>query len=80
MAAGAFPPRRASAPVAIPDTGNPDATLEQLTTELRNYVVRTRSVPKNFEEFAAKSSLRFPPPPEGKKYTLKGQAVVVQKK
>jgi len=65
--------------VTIPDTGNPDATLEQLTTELRNYVVRTRSVPKNFQEFAAKSNLRFPPPPAGKKYAIKGQAVVLQK-
>jgi len=69
----------APTPVAISDTGNPDAALEHLTTELRSYVVRTRSVPKNFEEFAAKSNLRFPPPPAGKKYAIKGQAVVLQK-
>ena len=61
----------------IVDKGDVNATLGQLTQALRDYVVRTRSVPGNFEEFAAKSSVQFPPPPDGKKYAIKGQAVVL---
>src|ERR1035441_584363 len=37
------------------DAGNIEATLTQLTSELRNYVVHTRSVPRNFEDFIARS-------------------------
>jgi len=47
---------------------------------LRRYVVRTRTVPRNFEDFAAKSSLQAPPPPAGKKYAIQGQAVIVVKR
>jgi len=67
-------------PVAlIPDTGDVNATLQQLTLALRDYVVRTRTVPKNFDEFAAKSQARFPLPPAGKKYAIEGQKVVLVK-
>jgi hypothetical protein len=51
--------------------------LRQLTQALRDYVVRTRSVPKDFEEFATNSSVRFPPPPAGKKYAIRQQEVVL---
>jgi len=64
----------------IADTGAIDATLQQLTRELRDYVLRTRSVPKNFDEFAAKSQVQFPAPPAGKKYAIEGQVVVLVKK
>ena len=67
------------AATTIPDSGDPNATLQQLTQALRDYVVRTRSVPKNFEEFAAKSQVSFPAPPAGKKYAIQGQAVVLVK-
>jgi len=56
------------------------ATLQQLSLELRRYVVSTRSVPKNFEDFAAKSHLQIPPPPAGKKYIIQGHAVVLAKR
>ena len=69
-----------SPPVVVADTGNVDATLDQLTLELRRYVLRTRNVPRNFEEFAAKSALQAPPAPAGKKYAIKGQAVVLVKR
>ena len=72
-------PAADTAPV-IADTGDVNATLQQLSTELRNYVVRTRSVPKNFDEFAAKSNLQFPPAPTGKKYAISGQAIVLVKR
>jgi hypothetical protein len=61
----------------IPDTGDVNATLQQLTLALRDYVVRTRSVPKNFDDFAAKSQARFPLPPAGKKYAIQGQKVAL---
>ncbi len=64
----------------ISDTGDVNAVLQQLTRELRDYVVRTRTVPKNFEEFATKSQVQFPAPPSGKKYAIEGQAVVLEKR
>src|SRR5947209_18626349 len=51
----------------VPAGTDTDATLHQLSVELRRYVVRTRSVPRNFDEFAAKSHVQFPPAPAGKK-------------
>jgi hypothetical protein len=62
------------------DAAEADTALQQLTRELRTYVVRTRTVPRNFEEFAAKSQLQAPPPPVGKKYAIRGQAVVLVKR
>jgi len=76
------PVRLSEAPApatVIPDTGDVNATLKQLTLALRDYVVRTRSIPKNFDDFAAKSQTRFPPPPAGKKYAIQGQEVVLVK-
>ena len=68
------------ATTVISETGNIDATLAQLTSELRKYVLRTRSVPKNFEEFIAKSGLQAPSPPPGKKYAIQNRAVVLAKR
>src|SRR2546423_13247556 len=56
--------------VVIPDTGDVNATLGQLSLELRKYVVRTRTVPKTFQEFLAKSNVQPPPAPAGKKYAI----------
>jgi hypothetical protein len=71
-----------AAPVAdaVADTGDVKATLDSLSQELRKYVVRTRSVPKDFEEFAARSHLQAPPAPAGKKYAIQNQAVVLVKR
>ena len=65
--------------VVIPDSGDVNATLNQLSLELRKYVVGTRSVPKDFKEFVAKSHVQAPPPPAGKKYAIQNQAVVLVK-
>ncbi len=64
----------------IPDTGDVNATLQQLTQALRDYVVRTHTVPKNFEEFASKSQVQFPAPPAGQNYAISGQTVVLVKR
>src|SRR5947209_13161814 len=72
---GPMPPAPAST-VVVSD-GGINATLEQLSLELRKYVVRTRSVPRTYEEFIAKSHVHAPPPPEGKKYVIENQAIVL---
>jgi len=72
-------PDTASNAVVI-DAADVDTALQQLSRELRTYVVRTRTVPRNFEEFATKSQLQVPPPPAGKKYAIRGQAVVLVKR
>ncbi len=66
--------------VVIADSGDIQATLQQLTQELRDYVVRTHSVPKSFEEFATRAQVTFPAAPVGKKYVIQGQAVTVVKR
>ena len=85
--ASAPPSPRGQGPMAasptttvVSDTGNIDATLSQLTSELRKYVVHTRSVPKNFEEFIAKSGVQAPSPPPGKKYAIQKRVVVLVKR
>jgi hypothetical protein len=77
---GYAPAPDAGPPVVVADTGDVNATLARLTTELRRYVVSSRSVPKTFEEFATKARLEFPPAPAGKQYKISGQAVVLAKK
>jgi len=69
-----------NAAIVIADSGDLNVTLQKLTGELRDYVVRMRSVPKNFDEFASKGQITFPPPPAGQKYAIQGQGVVVVKK
>ncbi len=64
----------------VSDAGNIDAILSQLTSELRTYVLHTRSVPRNFEEFIAKSGVQAPSPPPGKKYAIQKKAVVLVKR
>jgi hypothetical protein len=66
-------------PSTIADNADTNVILQQLTQALRDYVVRTRTVPKNFEEFALKSNARFPAAPAGKKYAIQGQEVVLVK-
>jgi hypothetical protein len=78
---GSNAPGTPGAPAAgVADSGDISATLSQLSLELRKYVVRTRSVPKNFEEFVAKSQVQVPAPPPGKKYAIQDQEVVLVKR
>jgi len=64
----------------IQGTNDVNTTLQQLTAALRDHVVSTHSVPKNFEEFASKSQAQFPQPPVGQKYAIKGQQVILEKR
>jgi hypothetical protein len=74
-----FPANAPTGAVVVPQSDDPQATLRQLSLELRRYVVRTHKVPRNFDDFAANSNVQFPPPPPGKKYAIEGQAVVLTK-
>jgi predicted small lipoprotein YifL len=62
-----------SAPaVASPGQTNVTATpdLKQMTKDVHIWMANRRRIPKDFEEFAASVSIKFPPPPPGKKYAL----------
>ena len=74
---GRTPTSAAPPPIVVPDNADVNATLGRLSLELRKYVVRTRTVPKSFEEFLAKSQAQVPLPPVGKKYAIENQAVVL---
>ena len=60
----------------------PNATAEdatgQLSMELRRYVLSTRTIPKNFDDFAARHPMKFPPPPAGKHYAIEEGKVVLR--
>ena|SRR5690348_10572038 len=71
-------PTSAAPAVTIAPSANTETTLQELSLELRRYVVRTHKIPKTFEEFAANSNVQFPPPPAGKKYAIEGQAVILK--
>jgi len=74
---GPGPMPGATAPAVIQPQADLNATLAELTAELRKYVVHTRSVPKNFDEFIAKSQVQAPAPPPGKKYAIQNKAIVL---
>jgi hypothetical protein len=64
----------------VADSGDINATLSQLSLELRKYVVRTHKIPKDFDDFIAKSQVQAPAPPAGKKYAIQGQEIVMVKR
>lgn len=67
-----------SAPrLALPPAENLDATLAQLTREVRKWIVRHQRPPKSFEEFAASAAVQIPPAPAGKKFALGKQMRVI---
>lgn len=67
-----------SEPVTIKpaDNGDINATLAQLTHELRRTMVGRR-LNRNFDEFVALRNLQVPPPPPGKKYAISQQWKVI---
>lgn len=74
------PPSESSvpaAPIVVADTGDINNNLQQLSLELRKYVVSTHRIPPNFDDFVAKSGVQPPAPPAGKKFAISGQAIVL---
>jgi hypothetical protein len=64
-------------PIVVPDSGSPEGNLNQLSRALRKYVAGSRSLPKDFNDFLAKSGVQPPPPPAGKKYVIQGLVVAL---
>ena len=64
-------------PIVIPDAGSPEANVNQLSSALRKYIAGSHRIPKDFDDFQAKSGVQPPPPPEGKKYVIQGQVVAL---
>ena len=75
--AGGAPKSVPTQAVVIPAEANLDATLGQLSVELRAYVSATRSKPKDFADFAMLDHLHAPPPPDGKQYAIAGGKVIL---
>jgi hypothetical protein len=80
------PSSTSAAPVLLPSGvgpnaalggGDVNATLAQLTQQLRRTIARTRSMPTSFEDFVATAQMQVPPPPAGKKYAITQQGTVV---
>jgi hypothetical protein len=65
--------------VVVPESADMNATLDQLSTELRVYVSSTRSRPKDFQDFVARAHVQAPPPPAGKNYAIAAGKVVLVK-
>lgn len=63
--------------LALTPADNLDATLTQLTREVRKWIVQHQRPPKNFEEFAASTSVQVPAAPAGKKFALSKQMRVI---
>jgi hypothetical protein len=51
--------------------------LDELTRQVRRWILKNQRPPKNFEDFASTTSYQVPPPPPGKKYVLNRQMHVV---
>ncbi|HWF18960.1 MAG TPA: hypothetical protein VG754_06805 [Verrucomicrobiae bacterium] len=73
------PPTQApSEPVVVAENSDVNAILDQLSAELRVYVSRTRSAPKDFQDFVNRAQLQAPAPPAGKSYAIaRGKVVLV---
>jgi hypothetical protein len=64
-------------PIVVPDNGSTEANLTQLSLALRKYIAGSHYLPKDFNDFLAKSGVQPPPPPAGKKYVIQGPAVAL---
>ncbi|MBC8002091.1 MAG: hypothetical protein H7X97_05845 [Opitutaceae bacterium] len=51
--------------------------LDQMTSELRRWIVGTRQRPASFEDYATKAKLAVPPAPTGKKFEISDDMRVV---
>ena len=64
-------------PIVVPDNGSTQANLNQLSLALRKYIAGSHIMPKDFDDFLAKSGVQPPPPPAGKKYVIQGPNVAL---
>lgn len=67
---GTSPGAAAAQPESQPD-------LAELDRTLMRWLMGHRRAPKNFEEFAATAGANIPPPPAGKKYSIRKDMHIV---
>lgn len=67
-------------PIVVPDGGSREANLSELSSALRRYIAGSHQIPKDFDDFLAKSGVQPPAPPAGKKYVIQGQVIVLADK
>lgn len=72
-----FNSETAPPPIVVADSGDTQANLNQLSTALRKYIAGSHRMPKDFDDFLARSGVQPPPAPPGKKYMIQGPAVVL---
>ncbi len=74
-------PPSTSSTQAVASASQPAAqaapNLDEITRQVRRWILKNQRPPKNFEDFAATTSYQIPPPPPGKKYVLNRQMHVV---
>ena len=75
---GVVPQTAPAAHLEIPGDATAQAVADQLTMELRRYVAYTRTIPKDFDDFAARHPMTFPAAPNGKHYAIESGKVVVR--
>lgn len=63
---------------AIAASASADQAAAQLTIELRKFVLYTRYIPKDFQDFIARHPVKYPPAPAGKVYAIDNGKVVVR--
>ncbi len=47
-----------------------EADLQNITRQLRRWIVKNQRPPTNFADFAASAGMEIPPPPPGTKYAI----------
>ena len=72
------PPASTQAVATATQAAAPTApNLDEITRQLRRWILKNQRPPKNFEDFASTTSYQIPPPPPGKKYVINRQMHVV---
>jgi len=63
--------------LTVAEGADTNATLDELSHQLRSYVSSTRSRPKDFQDFVTRARIQVPPPPAGKAYSISAGKVVL---
>jgi hypothetical protein len=65
-----------SAPPPAPMSSAEIAQLQPLNQALMGWVLQHQRGPTNFDEFAASTDIKIPPPPPGKKYVINSRGLI----
>jgi hypothetical protein len=65
-----------SAPPPAPISSADAAQLQPLNQAIMGWVMQHQRAPTNFDEFAASTDIKIPPPPPGKKYVINSHGLI----